>query len=237
MRILHRAGGVVALDKPSGCRSHPGRGQRDPGALLTVPFRVKDEAFCWREASGRERTLYLLHRLDAPTSGVILLAEEGDVAAEAKRCFSAHAVEKVYFALVRGTPSKLPATWRDRLRTGQQGKGRRTVSGSGAPAECRVEVASRSRAHGGLTLLRLHPKTGRTHQLRVQCADRHLPIVGDATYGDFAFNRRFAREEGEKRLFLHASSIELRVGGTRFRAESPLPGVFRRFTEEIGGGG
>jgi 23S rRNA-/tRNA-specific pseudouridylate synthase len=76
-----------------------------------------------------------------------------------------------------------------------------------------------------LTLLKLEPVTGRTHQLRVQCAWHRHPIVGDGTYGDFAFNRAFAKSTGEKRLFLHAAAV--RLPGLDFAAESPLPEEFR----------
>jgi 23S rRNA-/tRNA-specific pseudouridylate synthase len=81
-----------------------------------------------------------------------------------------------------------------------------------------------------LALLRLEPRTGRSHQLRVQCARRGLPIVGDQTYGDFARNREFARQAGTKRLFLHSmeTSFEYEFGGRRhaFSAKSPLPEEF-----------
>jgi 23S rRNA-/tRNA-specific pseudouridylate synthase len=81
-----------------------------------------------------------------------------------------------------------------------------------------------------LALIALEPRTGRSHQLRVQCAKRHLPIVGDATYGDFGANRAFAKATGEKRLFLH--SLETRfeyVIGTKtfsFSAKAELPKEF-----------
>jgi 23S rRNA-/tRNA-specific pseudouridylate synthase len=66
--------------------------------------------------------------------------------------------------------------------------------------------------------------------LRVQCASRHLPILGDATYGDFAFNRTFRQRTGHGRLFLHSHRVEvpLQWKGTEiaFKAESPLPPEF-----------
>jgi 23S rRNA-/tRNA-specific pseudouridylate synthase len=81
-----------------------------------------------------------------------------------------------------------------------------------------------------LTLLELTPHTGRTHQLRVQCQKRRLPIVGDTTYGDFAKNRTFSQKSSSNRLFLHASSISIQLGkpfttGT-FTASSPTPKAF-----------
>ena len=81
-----------------------------------------------------------------------------------------------------------------------------------------------------LSLIQLEPKTGRSHQLRVQCAQRHLPIVGDATYGDFRLNRAFAKTTGEKRLFLHSArtcfEFEWQGRRHRFNAEAPVPTEF-----------
>jgi 23S rRNA-/tRNA-specific pseudouridylate synthase len=79
-------------------------------------------------------------------------------------------------------------------------------------------------------LLRLQPHTGRSHQLRVQCARRGLPIVGDQTYGDFRLNREFARHTGWKRLFLHSAETafryERRGRSFTFSARAPAPAEF-----------
>ena len=81
---------------------------------------------------------------------------------------------------------------------------------------------------GMLALLRLSPKTGRTHQLRVQCAKRKLPIIGDRTYGNFQLNRKYAKQFKCDRLFLHATKLKVKIsqkGKTEFMWEvvSPLP--------------
>jgi 23S rRNA-/tRNA-specific pseudouridylate synthase len=85
-------------------------------------------------------------------------------------------------------------------------------------------IETRPHAGAQLTLLKLEPITGRTHQLRVQCAFHGVPIVGDGTYGEFVFNREFARRTGHKRMFLHAAS--LRIPSLGFSAESPVPPSF-----------
>ena len=76
-------------------------------------------------------------------------------------------------------------------------------------------------------MLRLEPITGRTHQLRVQCALRGLSIVGDKSYGDFTFNRKIARASKIDRLCLHAAEISLKYNYENqtfdFWADSPLP--------------
>jgi 23S rRNA pseudouridine955/2504/2580 synthase len=79
----------------------------------------------------------------------------------------------------------------------------------------------------GLAIIRLQPQTGRTHQLRVQCALRGISIVGDKNYGDFTFNRKIARATKVDRLCLHAGEIEFKLvvdGVTiNFFADSPIP--------------
>jgi 23S rRNA-/tRNA-specific pseudouridylate synthase len=83
-----------------------------------------------------------------------------------------------------------------------------------------------------LSLITLEPQTGRSHQLRVQCAKRGLPIVGDQTYGNFGANRAFVRAGGSKRMFLHSLGVSLdyefagRVHA--FSAQAPLPAEFER---------
>jgi hypothetical protein len=76
----------------------------------------------------------------------------------------------------------------------------------------------------------LDPRTGRTHQLRVQSAAHGHPILGDRTYGDFEFNKAVGTARGFKRLFLHAESTQLSFDwqGTKvdFKASSPMPKEF-----------
>jgi tRNA pseudouridine65 synthase len=83
-----------------------------------------------------------------------------------------------------------------------------------------------------VALVRLEPRTGRSHQLRVQCAKRHLPIAGDQTYGDFARNREFAKLAGTKRMFLHSleTSFDYEWRGRKFSftARAPVPAEFEK---------
>ncbi len=229
-RVLarHRAG-LIAVDKPPGVRSHPNAPEADRRALLHLPYDAEAEAY---RMEGYGGWIHLLHRLDSPTSGVVLIATDAATAAAVRDAFARHAVHKTYHALVRGRPARREETWRDRLRV-RRGRGTvRADSGDGDPAETRIECAGTLPGPPVLSLLRLRPVTGRTHQLRVQCAARRCPIVGDATYGDFRFNRDYARRTGEKRLFLHASALRIEGDGKNlpaFAVESPLPAVFPAF--------
>jgi 23S rRNA-/tRNA-specific pseudouridylate synthase len=83
----------------------------------------------------------------------------------------------------------------------------------------------------GLALMQLEPITGKTHQLRIQCAKRNIPIVGDATYGDYTFNKTIKTLTGISRLFLHCASttIKFTMDGReqKFSAEAPMPESFK----------
>jgi 23S rRNA-/tRNA-specific pseudouridylate synthase len=227
--IKHDANGLAALSKPAGVLSHPNTPKDQPRALLDARYDKDGECFTWRDASGNERRLWLLNRLDSATSGVVLVASDESIANEVKELFARHAVTKLYNALVFGRPRAASEMWRDRI--GVERRGTHVRAGAGqVPAQSEMRVLRAESGESSLALLELKPLTGRTHQLRVQCAKRHLPIVGDATYGDFKRNREFAKATGLKRLFLHSveTRLEYKRGGRRFafHAVAPLPEEF-----------
>ncbi|MFM1852285.1 MAG: hypothetical protein RIS54_1969 [Verrucomicrobiota bacterium] len=220
------ATGLGALGKPAGVLSHPNvRGEAER-SLLTVPYDLEAECYHWEE-SGKARRIWLLNRLDSATSGVILVCDDEKLAGVMREHFRRKRVRKIYHALVFGRPSVDVQLWRDRLAVEKRGGQIRTVVTGHIPAECKMTLV---RSWGGLSLLKLEPITGRSHQLRVQCAKRSLPIVGDATYGDFGANREFEKRHGHKRLFLHSleTTFDYEWQGRlhRFSATAPLPKEF-----------
>ena len=212
VRLITRdACGVSAFAKPAGVLSHPNAPKDEPRALLTCAYDARGECYVW-PAGGEAgpRRLWLLNRLDSATSGVILAAAEETVARAIKALFAGKRVRKVYHAVVFGAPRAEEQVWRDRLAVEKRGGRIRTGATGGLPAETGFAVLRRRAGVPPLVLVRLEPRTGRSHQLRVQCARRGLPIVGDQTYGDFRLNREFARRTGWKRLFLHSYEVHLR---------------------------
>ncbi|HUR57203.1 MAG TPA: RNA pseudouridine synthase [Opitutaceae bacterium] len=232
--LAHDGNGVAALNKPAGVLSHPNERGEEARALLAAPYVFEGEFFEWAPAGGREpQRLWLLNRLDSATSGVILAAADPKLAAEIRAQFKRKVVRKVYSALVFGAPRQPQEVWRDRLSVEKRAGQIRTAARAGhVPAESRMIVVRTSRGEPRLTLVRLEPRTGRSHQLRVQCAKRNLPIVGDQTYGDFRRNREFAKSAGTKRLFLHSmeTAFEYEFGGRKysFTAAAPLPPEFEK---------
>lgn len=218
--------GLAALAKPAGVLSHPNDAADAPRSLLQASYATEGEYYHWTGPAG-ERRLWLLNRLDSATSGVILMCADAELAEVMKLHFRQKRVRKVYNALVFGRPQSSVQIWRDRLAVQRQAGHIRTSAQGHIPAESRMTLL---RARGGHALLRLEPITGRSHQLRVQCAKRGLPIVGDATYGDFARNRDFARRTKHKRMFLHSLETsfdyEFRGRHCHFSAKAPLPVEF-----------
>lgn len=232
--LLHDANGLAAFSKPAGVLSHPNTRADEARSLLTSRYLLEGEFYEWRDAAGAVQRLWLLNRLDSATSGVILGAATAELAGEIRAQFKRKRVRKIYHALVFGTPRAPTELWRDLLAVEKRAGQIRTDARAGnIPAESRMKVVRAGRREPRLTLLQLEPLTGRSHQLRVQCAKRHLPIVGDQTYGDFPRNREFAKRAGTKRLFLHShgSSFDYEFRGKpfSFSAKTPAPAEFEEF--------
>ncbi len=233
--ITRDPNGLIALNKPAGILSHPNEPRDQPRSLLNARYETNGEFFEW-QTEANVRRLWLLNRLDSATSGVILLASTEALAREIRTLFRERHISKTYAALVFGHPAEKSQTWRDRLAVQKRGGQIRTDARAGnIPAESRMTLLRTRRdspAAGGapISLIQLEPKTGRSHQLRVQCAKRCLPIIGDATYGDFRANREFAKRTAEKRLFLHSweTHFEYTHAGRAhaFRAKAELPEAF-----------
>lgn len=240
VRVLARhSSGLLAFEKPAGIATHPNRPAGEKNTLLNAPYELDPECYC---LPGNAR-LHLLNRLDSPTSGIVLAATNPELAAIAKAIFRAHTgVAKTYYAITKGGRLTPPAgLWMDRLAREQRGGVVRATRGAGVPAATRYTwlAAAHHNVAGMLSLLRLEPETGRTHQLRVQCASRSRPILGDKTYGNFILNRRAGKSDKQlDRLFLHAAAITLvfQWKGVRhkFSAVSPLPSAFATLIPDAG---
>jgi 23S rRNA-/tRNA-specific pseudouridylate synthase len=224
--------GVAALNKPEGVLSHPNEAKDRPRCLLMCHYDAAAECYEWSvEGAAQPHRVWLLNRLDSATSGVILVVADGGLAREIRAQFKRKQVTKIYQALSFGKPAKPLEVWRDVVAVVKKGGRIRAAADAGrVPAESQMRVI---RTRGGdvpLTLIQLEPRTGRSHQLRVQCSKRHLPIVGDQTYGDFGRNRDLAKRTGQKRLFLHSLetrfSYEWKGKIHSFVARAPLPAEF-----------
>jgi 23S rRNA-/tRNA-specific pseudouridylate synthase len=232
--LVHDGNGLAALNKPAGVLSHPNAAGDEPRALLSAHYAMDGEVFEWADEAGTPQRLWLLNRLDSATSGVILAAADGELAAAIRAQFKRKQVRKIYCALVFGAPRTPVELWRDVLAIEKRAGQIRAAAGAGhVPAESRMTIVRAKLTEPRRALIKLEPRTGRSHQLRVQCAKRRLPIAGDQTYGDFRANREFAKLAGTKRMFLHSleTSFDYEWGGRKFAfaAKALLPEEFEKF--------
>ncbi len=212
VREVYRDEAIWVLDKPSGVLSHPNHpGRKASNALLKGEFDFEDESYRIEVPGGDLHRVWLLHRLDIDTSGLIVCALDPEAGAIFKQALHDREVEKTYKALLLSAPRPPIGSWSDCL--GRAARGSRVEvrvrSGRKANAETSYEL-ERTFAGTGISLVRLVPHTGRTHQLRVQAARHGAPVAGDQRYGDFEANKFLAEKIGLKRMFLHAWGLSFR---------------------------
>lgn len=202
IRILFENADLLAVDKPEGLISSPWGKEGTLGPLL---------------AEAGLSGLFVVHRLDKDTSGVLLLARNAESHKFLNGQFSARNVRKTYLAFVHGKLREKKGSIDKPIR--EFGSGRMGVDPSrGKPSLTEYEVEE---CFPGFTLLRVHPATGRRHQIRVHLYSLGHPVAGDLLYGD---------KEGQKtfpRLMLHALEITFRTpSGEDLTVAAPPPGSF-----------
>ncbi len=202
LNILYEDDGMLAIDKPSGLLSVPGRGSdRVDSALMRLRSIYPD--------------VQSVHRLDQDTSGVLLFAKNAAMQRELQRCFEQRQVQKVYEAVVWGRVAQAAGTIELPLWGDPSQRPRQVVDAErGKPALTKFEVIDRAENQ---TRLAFYPVTGRTHQLRVHAAvGLGCVILGDRLYGVASDNQR---------LHLHAKVLELPhpTAGRRLRITSVVP--------------
>ncbi|PWU05808.1 MAG: RNA pseudouridine synthase [Verrucomicrobia bacterium] len=220
---------LFALNKSEGLRSHPNKPGIDKKSLLLAPYDLKEECYLYETPDHELVPVYLLNRLDAPTSGVILLCLNKSLVPVIHKLFKNHKIKKTYSAITKNWLKIKEGTWKDNLSSKKIGEKVRTNQGEGRLAQTRFEFIEHN-AKLNLSLVNLMPVTGLTHQLRVQGAIHKHPILGDKTYGDFSFNKEIQGITSRKRLFLHSSQIDVSYvfeGKTyQFIAQASLPEDF-----------
>ena len=216
-RLLHRDASMLILDKPAGLPVH-----REAKAVRSETLTD------WLDALrfGLPRRPELAHRLDRETSGCLVLGRHPRALARLSSLFASGEVEKLYWAVVAGTPDAESGTIDIPLAEDPLSFGKRRMrpDPSGKPATTRWTVLA---CAGGTSWLALEPLTGRTHQLRAHCAAAGWPILGDSRYGG-----------GRGPLMLHARRIVVPFHPRKAAivAEAPLPEPLRAAIEGIESG-
>jgi len=210
---------VVVVDKPAGLVVHPGAGRRRGTLVAGLLERFPDIADLAAAGVGDVDRPGIVHRIDKPTSGLLVVARTEAAFGSLSAQLAARTVERRYLALVSGQVEEERGVIDAPIGRSARTPTRMAVSAHGR--EARTGYVVRARTAAGDTLLELTLETGRTHQIRVHLAAIGHPVVGDDRYG----RRTSPSPLPPGRLFLHAAVLGFEHPGTgaHVRWESPLP--------------
>ncbi|KQX06726.1 MULTISPECIES: RluA family pseudouridine synthase [unclassified Leifsonia] len=194
--IVYDDDDIVVVDKPAGVAAHPSVGWEGPtvvGALAAAGFRIS--------TSGAPERAGVVHRLDAGTSGLMVVAKSEKAYTALKRAFHDREVEKIYHAVVQGHPDPLLGTIDAPIGRHPRSDWKFAVIADGKHSVTHYETIE---AFPYASLLEIHLETGRTHQIRVHMAAQRHPCVGDAMYGA---DPKLSAKLGLSRQWLHARQL------------------------------
>ncbi|MDA0119549.1 tRNA pseudouridine(65) synthase TruC [Vibrio sp. T11.5] len=196
----------VAVNKPAGMLVH--RSWLDKHETQFVMQTLRDQI---------GQHVFPLHRLDRPTSGVLIFALSSDVASQVMPMFANHEMVKTYHAVVRGwieESGRLDYALKVELdkiadkHASQEKEAQEAITDYWPLAKVEVPHSTGKFPTTRYCLMEMKPLTGRKHQLRRHMAHLRHPIVGDTTHGDGKHNRLYREVYDSHRLLLHASSLE-----------------------------
>lgn len=234
LEILYQDEWLVAVNKPSGWLVH--RSWLDRHETVFVMQTVRDQI---------GQHVFTAHRLDKPTSGVLLMGLSSEVGRLLSLQFEQHQMQKTYHAVVRGwlessgtldyplveELDKIADKHVTEARTAQP-----AVTDYQSLATVEMPVGIGRYPTSRYSLVELAPKTGRKHQLRRHMSHLRHPIIGDSAHGDLRQNRGAAEHFGANRLMLHASSLALThpVTGEPLLLRAGLDGVWQNLMNQFG---
>ena len=222
--ILYEDQEVVVINKPAGIVVHPGVGVIKPTVASWFADKYP-ESLSVGENSTRPG---LVHRLDKDTSGLMIVAKTQAAYQDLKSQWQRRRVRKEYLALVFKVPSMKEGRIVQPIARSKRNPMRRVVDPTGRPAI--TEWKTEQKFGNRFALLRLFPKTGRTHQLRVHLNNLHYPIVGDQLYT----YKRQRPPIGVTHQLLHAAKLTLRLpSGKRRTFTAQLPDDFAAIIDTL----
>lgn len=208
--VIYEDSDVLLLEKSAGLLSYPLPNDRSDSAIQLIRRY-------WKSKNVQNRNLYLLHRLDRDTSGLMIFAKTTLARKSLTEQFNEHSVVRGYIAITEGIPSPAEGTLQTML--GRKFTGKRGVTDRGKPSKTYYKI-QRTSSKRALVYCSLH--TGRTHQVRIHMAHLGTPVVGDPIYG---------KTKGQ-RLYLHSHIL----GFIHPRTQEPqlfLSSVPESFKDEL----
>jgi 23S rRNA pseudouridine1911/1915/1917 synthase len=223
LEILFEDDDLLVLNKPAGLVMHPGAGHQQHTLVNALLGHCKNLS----GIGGKERP-GIVHRLDKETSGCLVVAKNDSTHRDLSKQFAARTMQKIYLALVAGTPRKASGVVDKAIARHPVHRQRMSIArrqGRTARTEYRV-----LRAGAGMSLLECTLHSGRTHQIRVHLHHLAHPVLGDKLYG--------GKHAGTfPRQMLHAWKLAFRHPGTGevMTFEAPLPADFEQALTQIPG--
>ncbi|MBP2194804.1 tRNA pseudouridine(65) synthase TruC [Pantoea cypripedii] len=234
LEIIYQDEWLVAVNKPAGWLVH--RSWLDRKEKVVVMQTVRDQI---------GQHVFTAHRLDRPTSGVLLMGLSSEVGRLLSQQFEQHQIRKTYHAVLRGWLSEsgtldYPLVEEldkiaDKFATEPRGP-QPAVTDYQLLTHVEMPVAISRYATSRYSLVEMQPRTGRKHQLRRHMAHLRHPIIGDTTHGDLRQNRGAATHFGLDRLMLHASALSLNhpVTGEPLVIRAGLDTVWQQMLQQFG---
>jgi 23S rRNA pseudouridine1911/1915/1917 synthase len=214
---------LIAVDKPAGMVVHPAPGHSAGTLVNALLHHCKDLA----GIGGVERP-GIVHRLDKDTSGLIIVAKREPAHKTLVKQFKERKIYKEYLAIVKGNVKKDEDSIHDAIGRHKKHRKKMDIRAlNGREAYTEYQVIHRSKIW---SYVRLMPKTGRTHQIRVHMASIHHPVIGDNLYGGKSTHHQMERQA------LHAHRLQLKhpVTGLNLSFFSPLPSDMTTFLQSNG---
>lgn len=204
LEILYQDDDLIAINKPAGMLVH--RSWLDKNETRFAMQTLRDQI---------GQHVFPIHRLDRPTSGVLLFALNSETARLMSEQFEQQLIQKTYLAVVRGYlqgkaridyPLKVIL---DKIadKFSQEKEAQTAITDYNGLATIEMPYAIGKHQTARFSLVELSPKTGRKHQLRRHMKHLFHPIIGDSKYGDLHQNRALAEKSGVNRLMLHARTL------------------------------
>ncbi len=237
LKVLFEDAHLIVVDKPAGLVVHPGAGNLSGTLVNALLAHVQDLA-----GIGGELRPGIVHRLDKDTSGCLVAAKTELALARLQREFKAHAVKKVYLALVHGAT---PPSGRFDTLHGRHPTDRMRFSGKVQAGRRAITEFRTAESFPGASLVEVSLLTGRTHQIRMHFAEAGHPLLGDRLYGGAKREQRLPRDSAVRRAAdalgrqaLHAWKLSFAhpVSGQLLSLEAPLTPDFSAALEILRAG-
>jgi tRNA pseudouridine65 synthase len=226
LEILYQDDALIAVNKPAGLAVHRSKMVSNADEFLIDVLR--------EQVGG---TVYLAHRLDRATSGVLLIARSTEVAAALGEQFMSRDVHKQYLTVVRGWPEPAEGVVDYPLPGSRETGPRRDArTAYRRLATVEVPIALGRYPQQRYALLLVEPETGRFRQIRKHLAHIHHPVIGDCQHGRSDHNRLYKQYFSCHRMLLHAWRLSLHhpVDGRPMVIEASLDGAYRGLLERFG---